>query len=239
MVQATYDHIYVDLRESIESGAFPYGSLLPSQAVLVRRYGCAHNTVRKALALLAQQGYCQPIHGKGVRVIWHPEDGHTPFATGGFEENGAFVVADEHSGEVKVFEIVECDDPLAKLTGFTAGTSLRHIVRTNCIDDVPRVLFEGYFPAREIRSLTREQAAGALLSYFDSWGDLRFVTSKQLITFERADERDTELLELDGSDRVAVLRIRSFSPDASPCAYVVVRYHPDFFRFHDTILHEI
>ena len=239
MVQATYDHIYVDLRESIESGAFPYGSLLPSQAVLVNRYGCAHNTVRKALALLAQQGFCQPIHGKGVRVIWHPNDGSTPFATGGFEENGAFVVADEHSGDLKVFEIIECDTHLAAETGFTVGASLRHIVRTNRIDEAPRVLFEGFFPANEVRSLTREQAAGALLSYFDSWGDMRFVTSKQLITFEPVDARDTELLELGDEKRVAVLRIKSFSPDANPCAYVVVRYHPDFFRFHDTILHEI
>ena len=69
-MQVAYDAIYFDITRDIENGKYKYKDFLPSENVLIAQYSCAHNTVRKALAVLASNGYVLPIHGRGVRVIY-------------------------------------------------------------------------------------------------------------------------------------------------------------------------
>ena len=72
MPKAKYDYIYRDLKEKIETESYSYQDLLPSEHILVQEYGCSRNTVRRALAELAADGYVQPMQGKGVRNIFQP-----------------------------------------------------------------------------------------------------------------------------------------------------------------------
>lgn len=83
-VKAVYDQIYNDLLEQIETGKYPCQSFIPPESELVDIYSCSHSTVRRAIRLLAQGGYVQPINGKGVRVIWLPAEREV-FKTGGIE----------------------------------------------------------------------------------------------------------------------------------------------------------
>lgn len=83
-MKAVYDQIYNDLLEQIETGKYPCQSFIPPESELVDIYSCSHSTVRRAIRLLAQGGYVQPINGKGVRVIWLPAEREV-FKTGGIE----------------------------------------------------------------------------------------------------------------------------------------------------------
>ena len=69
-MKARYDEIYHDIRRNIEAGTYAYQSFLPSEAVLTGMYACSHSTVRRAIAVLRDNGYVQPVHGKGVRVTY-------------------------------------------------------------------------------------------------------------------------------------------------------------------------
>ncbi|MCI7218441.1 GntR family transcriptional regulator, partial [Parafannyhessea umbonata] len=60
-MRAVYGQIYEDLLAQIESGEYPYQGFIPSEAELCERYQCSHNTARRAVRLLAQEGYVQPI----------------------------------------------------------------------------------------------------------------------------------------------------------------------------------
>ena len=90
-MKARYDAIYREIRDSIEQGVYPYQSFLPSEAELTAAFSCSHNTIRRALGVLREQGYVQPVHGKGVRVIYQ-EPERTTFTVGGIE---SFHEADE------------------------------------------------------------------------------------------------------------------------------------------------
>lgn len=72
MPRSKFGDIYRDLKYKIESGEYPYQSLVPSENTLVAVYGCSRNTVRRALAGLIEAGYVQAIQGKGVRVLYRP-----------------------------------------------------------------------------------------------------------------------------------------------------------------------
>lgn len=56
-MKARYDAIYRDIRDTIEDGTYPFQAFLPSEAELTRYYACSHNTLRRALGLLREQGY--------------------------------------------------------------------------------------------------------------------------------------------------------------------------------------
>lgn len=84
MPKAIYDMIYRDLKEKIETEQYAYQELLPSEHNLISLYGCSRNTVRRALAELASEGYIQSMQGKGVRNIYQPVD-QNAYTVGGIE----------------------------------------------------------------------------------------------------------------------------------------------------------
>ena len=70
MPKSKFEAIYRELKADIESERLPYQSLMPSENQLIIRFSCSRNTVRRAIAMLAEEGYVQPMHGRGVRVIY-------------------------------------------------------------------------------------------------------------------------------------------------------------------------
>ena len=50
-----YDKIYTDLRKRIESEEYKYQELIPPESVLIGKYDCSRNTVRRAIAQLADE----------------------------------------------------------------------------------------------------------------------------------------------------------------------------------------
>ncbi|MFR0356651.1 GntR family transcriptional regulator [Streptomyces sediminimaris] len=71
---ALYQQVAAAIREAILSGEFAPGSLLPSEAQLMTRYGVSRPTVRNAVAALRAEGLIDVRHGKGsfVRASGQP-----------------------------------------------------------------------------------------------------------------------------------------------------------------------
>ncbi|RVX44924.1 regulatory GntR family protein [Nonomuraea polychroma] len=57
------------LRERITMSMYPKGSMLPSEAALCAEFGVARNTVRRALAVLEDEGLILTIPAKGRLVL--------------------------------------------------------------------------------------------------------------------------------------------------------------------------
>ena len=84
MPRVKFNEIYKDLKSKIETSEYEYQQMLPSENTMVDIYDCSRNTVRRAVSMLTDDGYVQPLHGKGVRVIYQPV--HTnSFLMGGIE----------------------------------------------------------------------------------------------------------------------------------------------------------
>ncbi|GAA4407088.1 GntR family transcriptional regulator [Nibrella viscosa] len=66
--QRQYQHIHESLRQQIQRGEFPTGSLLPSENELCATFQTTRMTVRQALNELVRDGYIKRQHGKGSIV---------------------------------------------------------------------------------------------------------------------------------------------------------------------------
>ncbi|MFD6649312.1 GntR family transcriptional regulator [Micromonospora mirobrigensis] len=69
--QPRYRVIADELRERIESGAIPPGTLLPAESVLISEFRAARGTVRKAIAALREEGLAVTEHGRGTYAASH------------------------------------------------------------------------------------------------------------------------------------------------------------------------
>ncbi|MEV0623949.1 GntR family transcriptional regulator [Nonomuraea sp. NPDC050404] len=63
-----YRHIAGEVRERIKNGELVSSQQIPSEVVLVREYGAARETVRRAIALLREEGWVYSIPHRGSFV---------------------------------------------------------------------------------------------------------------------------------------------------------------------------
>lgn len=65
MTNPVYIKIVEDLKNKINGAQLKPGDIIPSEAALSKEYGASRMTVRKGLAILANEGYIYSIPGKG------------------------------------------------------------------------------------------------------------------------------------------------------------------------------
>ncbi len=68
-----YVQIYQAIRSKIVSGAFPYGSKLPSKRSLSADCGVSIVTVEHAYSMLCEEDYCETRERSGYYVVYSPE----------------------------------------------------------------------------------------------------------------------------------------------------------------------
>ena len=233
-MRARYDAIYRDIRESIENGTYPYQSFLPSEAELTSTYECSHNTLRRALGLLRDQGYVQPVHGKGVRVIYQ-EPERTTFTVGGIESFLESAVRNRQTPRTKVLQFAELEagEKISRKTGFPLGTPLYYLQRLRYLDGTPLILDHNYFRKDLIPGLTPEIAEHSIYEYLEQTLGFSIATSKRTMTVERVTQIDETYIEMNDYNCMAVITSQTFNDDGIQFEYTQSRHRPDHFQFQD------
>ena len=159
MPKAIYEGIYREIRSRIINGTYAFQEMLPTEAELTAEFGCTRNTVRRALSMLADQMFVQPIHGKGVRVIWLKGETDMLGALEEVESFGEFAKRNNAvaSTEVKSFEHLICTEQLSRRLGFKVGEELIRVVRVRSLNGSARQVDHGYFLASVAKGLTPDK----------------------------------------------------------------------------------
>lgn len=235
MPKAKFENIYQDLKQKIESQEYPYQELLPSENTMVDIYGCSRNTIRRAVAELAEDGYVQSLHGKGVRVIYQPVD-QASFTIGGiesFKESAARNHKKTHTNVVQFAEIT-ADERISAKTGFPAGSELYYIQRVRYLEDKALILDVNMFLKSVVPGLTKKIAEKSIYEYIENELGMAIITSKRKMTVERATEIDEKYLELNDYNCLAVITGQTYNADGIMFEYTQSRHRPDYFCFQDT-----
>lgn len=86
-----YKALAASLIESIRTGQYPVGSLLPTEAELSVRFDVSRHTVRQALQRLQQMRLIESEHGIGSRVIGKASDNRYAMVLNGFSDFWRYV----------------------------------------------------------------------------------------------------------------------------------------------------
>jgi GntR family trehalose operon transcriptional repressor len=235
MPKSKYENIYKDLKMKIEAEEYEYQSILPSESTLVGIYDCSRNTVRRALAQLADIGYVQAINGVGVRVIYQPYD-RASFVIGGietFKETAARNKLNSTTDVVMFAEIV-ADKRVSKRTGFAVGTELYYVQRVRKLDGKPCILDINMFDKSLVPGLTEEISGKSIYDYIEKELNMDIAMSKRKMTVERVTEIDEKYLDLSDYNCLAVVSGQTFNGMGIMFEYTQSRHVPEYFCFMDT-----
>ena len=235
MPAAKYDGIYKSLRQAVETQEYLYGGALPSEHQLVQIYGCSRNTVRRAIAELAEEGYVQSIHGKGVLVIYQKRM-QTQFSIGGIESLKEAAARNGLSLRTQVIRFTELavDEAFAGQTGFTAGDEVYYVQRVRYLNGEAMILDHNYFLKEVVRELTPEIAEGSVYEYMEQTLGETIVTTRRRYTVERETELDAQHMDMRGYNCVMVVSSKTFNKDGVMFEYTSSRHRPDQFVFYES-----
>lgn len=232
LAKSIYPAIYRALRDEITAGAYPFQTLLPTEAQLCERFGCSHSVVRRALRELADEGLVQPRQGRGVTVIWQPERrGAHGYATGGLDTFPETCAARGLVPETRLlaFERLTADDALARQTDFAPGTPLVHLLRLRIASGTPVAVEENYTSEREVPGITPAIAISGTYAHIEHTLGMKILTSRRTITMRPAGPTDGPLLDLDPDAYLAFVESHTFASTGNQFEVIYSRQHPDFF----------
>ena len=234
MPAARYGDIYEQLRHSIE--AREYQGALPSEHQLTARFGCSRNTVRRAIARLAEEGYVQSVHGKGVLILRRlPIENQLLIS--GIESMEEAAERNHFSLKTKVihFEELAADKALAELTGFPEGSPLYHLRRVRYLNGEALILDHNYFLRDVVRDLTPEIAEASVYAYVEGKLGETIVTTQRKYTVEPSAALDEQYMDLGGKNCLAVITSWTYNGDGVLFEYTQSRHHPDRFVFYGLV----
>lgn len=234
MPKTKYDGIYQSLRREIEAGNYLSEQALPSESQLIQKYECSRNTVRRAIAQLAEEGYVQSVHGKGVLVLYRRQE-QTQFSISGIESmkeaaarNGLTL-----STRVVYFTQLRVDEALSHLTGFAVGEEIYCVQRVRFLDGEALILDHNYFLKRVVRGLTPTIAEGSVYEYMEQTLGESIVTTRRRYTVERTNDVDGRYIDMKGYNCMTVVSSQTFNKDGVQFEFTQSRHRPDRFVFYE------
>ncbi|ALK98257.1 GntR family transcriptional regulator [Massilia sp. WF1] len=191
-----YQQIKALITQSLQSGEWKPGELIPSEVELAGRYKVSQGTVRKAIDELAAEHLVVRRQGKGTFVASHNEArAHFRFLKL-MPDEGVPHPADHHYLEVKR---IRAPAEVARLLDLKSGDAVVYIKRTMSFDGAPTILEELWLPGQLFKGLTAERLAeykGAMYGLFESEFGTRMIRATEKIRAVVADAGAAEYLKV-------------------------------------------
>jgi DNA-binding GntR family transcriptional regulator len=197
-----YAQVVSEIKKRIERGAYPPGSLLPSEYQLVAEFGVSRPTIVKSLSALRQDGWIDTQQGKGSFVRGRPA---LADAQRSRPADGVLETAEtELSGELVQAGVKLAPPHVTALLGLQPGA--RAFVRQLLLsqDGEPAELASAWLPL--------EVAAGTDLASADLLGESmrQHLQARKKIRLDHAVERITA--RHPSGEEAALLRIPADAP---------------------------
>jgi GntR family transcriptional regulator len=191
-----YQQIKALITQSLQSGEWKPGELIPSEVELAGRYKVSQGTVRKAIDELAAEHLVVRRQGKGTFVATHNEArAHFRFLKL-VPDEGVAHLADHQYLEVKR---IRAAAEVARLLDLKSGDAVVYIKRLMSFDGAPTILEELWLPGQLFKGLTAERLAeykGPMYGLFESEFGTRMIRATEKIRAVAADAGAAEHLKI-------------------------------------------
>lgn len=231
-MQKKYLIIYEEIAKQIQEGHYPAKTILPSENEFADSYQTSRETIRKALNLLAQNGFIQKIRGKGSLVLdlkrhQFPISGLVSFKE--LAEN----MGGKAETSVQDFTLELAGREIAKELHVDDDEKVWKVTRVRQIDGERMILDKDFLVERLVPGLTRENCKNSIFEYIEKQLEKKISFAKKEFTVEEPNEEDRRLLDMEGYHAIVVVKNYIYFDDATQFQYTESRHRPDKFRFVD------
>jgi GntR family transcriptional regulator len=189
-----YQQIKALITQSLQSGEWKPGDLIPSEVELAVRFKVSQGTVRKAIDELSAENLVVRRQGKGTFVATHHE------ARAQFRFLRLMPDAgNSHVHDNRIIEVKRLRAPaeVARLLDIKAGDSVIFIRRVQSFDGAPTILEELWLPGAIFKGLTAERLTeykGPMYGLFETEFGTHMIRAAERIRAINADPDAAALL---------------------------------------------
>lgn len=231
-----YHQVYLVLREQLAEGRF--GSGLPGEFELMRQFGVARVTIRRALEQLAAEGLISRERGRGTRALapHEPQRRHDAHGAAGTTPLGGLLghlVSASLGTGVQVLDVrqVKATHELAAVLDLAPGDPVQKAVRVRSTAEGPLSHITTWVPATLAGGLGRRALGRKPILVLLQESGLRLGAAQQAISARLADVQVAAHLGVQvGSALLAVRRLVR-DADARPVLWLNGLYRPDRYEY--------
>ncbi|MDY7578586.1 GntR family transcriptional regulator [Herbaspirillum sp. RTI4] len=214
-----YQQIKLLITQSLESGEWKPGELIPSEVELGIRFKVSQGTVRKAIDELAAENLVVRRQGKGTFVATHHET-HSQFRFLRLVPD----VDEPQNPENNIVEVKRCraSVEVARQLDIKAGDSAIFIKRVKSFNGVPTILEDIWLPGVIFKGLTAERLMeykGPLYGLFETEFGTRMIRALERIRAGAADVETAALLGVELQAPLLIVERASFTYGDKPVEY--------------------
>lgn len=206
-----YQQLADSLRDKIYEGKYAFGDKLPSERSLAEKFGISHLTVRKALAILEEEGMLLRVQGKGtfVRAQKYSIDmQHLDGFSSMFGQQGITI-----TNKVLYSGVREAGFKYSRIFGIPREESVFELIRLRQNGEDPVALEYNILPTKRVPHV--EEYDYSLYSLWDVYrqAGIQLVEENQKLEIVKVFNPQADLLNVEeGAD---VLMLSSTGLDAS------------------------
>lgn len=233
-----YHQVYLVLREQLQDGHFAQG--LPGEIALMRQFGVARVTMRRALGQLADEGLIERRRGSGTRPVDPAERGaaqqraaagriKTTRLTGLLEN----LVSTSLNTTVKVLEVADVDATLevARALRIAPGAAVQRAVRVRSTREGPLSHITTWVPGELAAGFGRRELAKKPILMLLEESGVRLGGARQTISARLADAQVAAHLGLAVGSALLAVRRLIHDEQGRPVQWLHGLYRPDRYEY--------
>jgi len=228
-----YYKLYVDLKESLNSGKYQKGDKLPTEKELCQNYGISRLTVRRAMDELRREGFIERLKGKGTFVTGSKREEQLAILTGFTDE--ARKRGSETRSVVLENKLVRVPADAVELFDIPADAMVVLLKRVRFLEGEPYAIEEAYLNVgADIRFLNitqRDMEKESLYGILRKEFSINISYAEEEMELTRLKKEEARFLRQD-QDECAIMRKRFTYTKSDICIeYVISLYRADKSKF--------
>lgn len=198
-----YGEIVKVLENEILNGKYSDTKKLPTEDELIEILNVSKLTLRKAIDILVSKGYVYRVQGSGVFLRDFNKKGCMDVR----ELNGLTRTYSNNNLKSKIieFKLINADEELAANLKCDINTKVYYIKRVRYLEGTPMEIEESYYNKDIIPYLNKEICEGSIFNYIINDLKLKIGFSDRVISCDKLNKEDAELLGLEENDPALIL----------------------------------
>ena len=226
-----YEKVYNDIKEKIMNNTIKTGEFLKKEDDLAKDYKFSKLTVRKALAMLEDEGYIQKIKGKKSIVMEKRNLENLPLTTIQTKQEINKMQNINIKTNLISLYIVQGIEKLMKEFNVSEDADFYKVVRINSLDDEVLSYSTSFFDRKIVPFLNEDIAKNSIYEYLENDLNLKIAYSRRDIKFRKITPEEQEYFKLKDINMVVVIETHAYLSNGTLFQYENVIHHPEKFTF--------
>lgn len=224
-----YEKVYNGLKKSIKDRIYPPGSFLPAEPQLEAMYSTSRTTIRKAIQMLAADGFVTVKQGKGTEVqdvsTIQKLNSVTSF-TETLNQKGLTVTT-----QGMCIRLIKVPDFVAESLNLPPDKMVYRVERVQCANKKPICIMENYLIASMFPDLDKHSGTfTSLYSFLENHYGLRITEACDKISAICSDFIDSQVLQIPTGTALLTSKRVTYT-EAGPFEYAVSKIIADRYEY--------